>query len=545
MSDSVRHWRSAASEIHDAGITRVYGLPGDDMAAVGELRRAGIAIVITSEQRTAAYAAAGDAAIPRAAGGTGVGVVVAGRGPGAAALVPPLLELASGGSAVLVLVGGAPEGASERSFQYAPQRAMLAPLSKSYRRLHSGEDAGAIVRAALVEAATAPSGPVVLEIPDAGDGGTSDGGARPPQRPAVVDRPSYDIPLPSVLARSRRPVVLVGAGARESGDEVLRFARLLGAPVICTASGRGIIAEDDPAFWGLSGLYLHPAARRALEQADLLIVAGSRLEETATEHLPRIPVLRIDIEPGPLVGDDETVLIADVSVIDSWTTDAAALGVGRGWGDVVEQVRTALGVWRDEVRSAPDGVAGPHRVGSIMAALADALPKDAVVCHENGAADMWSYLFPVFRLPPDSVDIAPSEQTTLGFGVAAAIGAAHASSRPVVVVCGDGAFSTAAHDRSLAGPGAPRVVYVVFDNGGHGWLALQDRAVTGASGVDFAGLAELAPHDGRGNALASRSIARASDVAAAVEWALAHSGPTVLIVPCTPDESAPVLAEEW
>lgn len=548
MTPANSHWVSVARALRVAGVTRVYGVPGDDMAAVGELRLAGINLIVTSEQRTAAYAAAGDARVSLSNGRQGIGIVIAGRGPGAAALVPPLLELASGGSAVVALVGGPPHGASSRSFQFAPQREMLEPLVKLYQRVSADTDVEQAVLGALATATAAPAGPVVIEIPDAFDRGEHDErtGSLPIEHSAAEPLAAVTL-LPQLIADAQRPVVLVGAGARGEGASVVEFAHVLGAPLLSTASGRGVVDERDPSFWGLSGLYLHPVARRALDQADLLIAIGSRLEETATEHLPPLPILRIDIDPWFSAAANETVLVSDVSVVGSWTAQLAALDTPRGWGAEITRVRESLHVWRDVVGAAPAHLPGPRRVGAIVAAIAKVLPRDVIVCHENGAADMWSYLFPVFQLPSLAIDVAPSEQTTLGFGVAAAIGAAHASPHPVFALCGDGAFSMVAQDRALAGPRAPGVVYVVFDNGGHGWLALQDRAVNSEDGEDFVGLGELKPHDGRGKAIPSQKITSAGDVAKAVKWALevAQHGPAVLLVPCLPEEGAPVLGEEW
>ncbi|NQX28876.1 thiamine pyrophosphate-binding protein [Microbacteriaceae bacterium VKM Ac-2854] len=531
-------WVSVARALVDAGVQRVYGLPGDDMAAVAALRAAGVFLVVTSEQRNAVYAAVGDAAVSRRDGGLGVGVVVAGRGPGAAALVPPLLEIATAGEPVVLLVGGAPEGATARSFQFAPQRALFEPLAKAFHRLAPGDDAAQQTLRAFEEANRAPAGPVVLEIPESPVPGLRDATSTAPCRPS---HPSLAPPMPDALRTARHPVVLVGAGARGHGEAVTALARALHAPLLCTASGRGIVAEDEPLFWGLSGLYLHPLARAALAEADLLVVIGSRLEETAIEHLPSMPVQRLDIDP-----DEPGSERIDASVALAWSREAAG-GAASEWSETIARVRSGLDAWGESLRLGVGPVRPWSRLGGVVAELAATLPADVVVCHENGSADMWSYLFPAFRLPPGAIDIAPSEQTTLGFGTAAASGAARAGGRAVVAFGGDGAFSMLGHERASFGPGAPGVVYVVFDNGGFGWLELQDRAVTGANGDEFTGLSALRPTDARGRRLVTRSIRCAEEAGPALRWALAAAvdGPVVLVVPCTAEEGAPVLSESW
>lgn len=546
-------WADAARALAQAGIRRVYGLPGDDMLAVRALQSAGIDLVVTSEQRHGAYAAAGDAAVAGRDDAPSVGVVVAGRGPGAAALVPALLELATGGHPVICLIGGPAEGADARSFQYADQAALLRPVAKDYARLTSDTDAAAAVSQAIATALDAPRGPVVVEIPDplphafAEPAGRTEGGRVLPRTAWVqagAPRPpesAADAAAAALIATSRRPLVLVGGGALAAGPAVVSLAERLGAPILGTASGRGAVPEDHPLWWGLSGLYMHPVVREAVAAADLLISVGSRLEETAVEYLPDLPVLRLDRDASVVRRPSETLVVADAAHAASWA-DRAAQRDGSGWGATIARVGGDLLAWRAVVRSGRRGAR--DRLGAIVAAISDALPKDVVVCHENGAADMWSYLFPVFRLPPHAVDIAPSEQTTLGFGVGAAVGAATASSGPVVALCGDGAFDFVVRERAAFGPAAPGAVYVVFDNGGYGWLELQHRE-TGDEPASFTGL-DIGRADAGGR-VAARTIADAEEAAEVMSWAFerATRGPVIVRVPCHIDESAPVGSDSW
>ena len=47
----------------------------------------------------------------------------------------------------------------------------------------------------------------------------------------------------------------------DARTELTDFAEMIGAAVLCTASGRGSIVEDSKNYLGLSGLYLSPLSR--------------------------------------------------------------------------------------------------------------------------------------------------------------------------------------------------------------------------------------------------------------------------------------------
>jgi acetolactate synthase-1/2/3 large subunit len=133
-------------------------------------------------------------------------------------------------------------------------------------------------------------------------------------------------------------------------------------------------------------------------------------------------------------------------------------------------------------------VAGRLAVADVLAALNRAVPHDRILVQENGLNDMWSYFFPIWRCGSGSGSVVPSEQTSLGFGAAAAVGVACGlPGRPVVAVVGDGAFNLFRAELPTLAQTDVSVLYVVLDNGGYGWLqaALDGRG--GASRFAFTG----------------------------------------------------------
>lgn len=485
ISGSGGPWALVAAMIKAAGIERVFGLPGDDMLATGALAEAGVETHWCRDQRMAMHMAAGFALT------TGrPGVCILGRGPGVAAVVPALLESMTGGFPVIVIAGGFPtQEAGRPGFQKAPQLQMVSSVTKASVRIEYCGQLQTELARAMHLAMAVPAGPVYVEIPDDLPADDTETSVVLPvssetHRPKV--RNSRGEPsLPPLIAYAERPVLLVGGGARWAGEGCMEaLSEWLGAPLLVTASGRGAVGENHPNFCGLSGLYLAEEYQTLLSQADVVVALGSRLEETATMHIPRsTPVYQINLEPqhfsyefgGELCRDDLN------SVAERWLEGADGDHSDPAPGSWLSQWRRAK---ERRWNATASGSGTASIVPVVLSLLRDRLPAESIVCHENGLMDIWSYLYPVFALPTGGTSVVPSEQTTLGFGLAASIGASLGNpDRFVVAIGGDGAFNLLTVELGTIVESGAGVLFIILDNGGYGWLESMNRQVNGLSGT--------------------------------------------------------------
>lgn len=449
-------WEQVAATLVAHGIRLVFGLPDDDMRALRALEGHGIHVEWCRSQRTAVHMAAG-----AALSGGRPAVVVLGRGPAVAAAVPGLLEAAYGHAPVVVLgAGTATERQHSRAFQDAPTVDLVSPVTRWAARVPTPGHAASMVREALARAAAAPAGPVYLEIPDASPVPSTE---QPDGLSAEVD---LDRTV-SMLAAAQRPCLLLGGGAKGlSRPQVLELAEATDAAVLVTASGRGSFPESHRQFVGVAGLYMAAPVRALVETSDIVVSVGSRLEETAMTGMPRgASWLQVT---ATVAGVDHRLPGGHV-IMDAarWAHELSArrLTGERGpWIAETASLRTRL----FEDRAREDTLSA-----RVMRALSDLLPEDAIVFHENGLHDMWSYSFPHFTLPDRARSVAPSEQTTLGFGAAAAAGAAAMEEQLVVCITGDAALGTLRPDADEILASRRRLLYVVLDDMGMGWLARQ------------------------------------------------------------------------
>ncbi|MFI9007987.1 thiamine pyrophosphate-binding protein [Actinosynnema sp. NPDC053489] len=528
-------WHAVARLLAEAGVEVVFGLPDDDLTALDALHAVGVRLVVCRDQRNAVFMATGYALRSGA-----LGVALVGKGPAVTNTVTGLLEAASSGAPVLLLSGGtAAERRGSGAFQELDQQAVVAPLVKSATRVeHPDRLAPAVRRAVLVARSGAP-GPVYVEVPD--HLLKADVPVPPPPPPAErpVSVPAGDSAALDVLRGARRPIVLVGGGMRHRNADgvVERFAERVGAALSCTASGRGAVDESSTRFIGLAGLYASDRAKALWADTDCVVVLGSRLEETATYGWSdalgaTVPVVQVNLDAaGVATQFAGPVVLGDGADVCAAWLERLAEDVPAEWSKRVDEVHH--GLRDDHRRELADLAAAPElHVVEVLAALAAELPADRVLVQENGLQDMWSYSFPRFECAHGAGSVVPSEQTSLGFGAAAAIGVkAAAGGRPVVAFVGDGAFGLFDADLPTAVALGGGLVYVVLRNGGYGWLHSQlgphNRDLAGTALVDPAAVTAEAPRwRGVHQATVTKESLRA-DVADA--WRRAQEGEVVVL----------------
>jgi acetolactate synthase-1/2/3 large subunit len=113
----------------------------------------------------------------------------------------------------------------------------------------------------------------------------------------------------------------------------------------------------------------------------------------------------------------------------------------------------------------------PIKSKRVVRELGRVFGKDTILVNENGSQDLWSYYFPYYKVLDVNACIAPGEQTCMGGGVAAAIGAKLAEpGKKVVCTTGDGAFQMFMKELPTAVQHGAPVTYVVLNNFSLGWV---------------------------------------------------------------------------
>lgn len=489
-----------------------FGLPGvHNLAAWRAFPDSGIRLVGVRHEQTAGYAADGYA---RATGRLGVALTT--TGPGAANVVAATGEAWACHSPVLVIATDIATS-SRRPGEYrgvlhetTHQASFFRPVTKAVVRVERAADLHADTVLAGRLAMRPPRRPVYLEIPtDLLSAQVPDPVSVPDAVPAVLRTPVLD-EVVAALTAARRPLLWLGGGATAAGagPAAEAVAVRLGAPVLCSYGGRGLLAPDSACL-----VPLPPHSRPAGElwdAADVVLVVGSDLDAMNTQGFrqPRPPVL-LSLDLAPSVNEPADVYV-QVDAREGLTLLASRLPPEQRSPWWVRPVGRELHIG--------SGTA-------FLDALESGLTDDALVVAYMCVAGYWYGGFGRVARPRGLA--YPIGWGTLGFGFPAALGAC-LSGRPTVALVGDGGFLFACGDLATAAQERLPVTVVLVDDGGYGMLR-HDFEQQGEQPVGT----ELEPPDFVALTRAFRVAAREVTVpqlGAAVADGIASRRPTLVVV---------------
>lgn len=474
--------RAVLETIRAYGVDAIFGIPGThNLELYRPLADLGIRAVTNRHEQGSGYGADGWAQQ------TGLpGVVITTSGPGLQNAMSAIGTAFCESRPLIVLSPGVPLGAEFADVgtlhETKDATAMVGAIAEWSRRVSSAAEAVDAVHDAFTLFQTGRPRPVHIEIPLDVLEAPADvpAEARHPRvmPPRVSGDPSALADAARLLQGAQRPVIVAGGGSVDAAHEVTALAERLGAPVLTTLNGKGVVDERHPLSLG-SNLRL-AAAREVAEDADVALVIGSKLGE-AELWAPRLEargaVVRIDISPLQLNKN----LDATVGIVgDAAAVSAALLALLPDEGRAARDLTTERAAIEAEMRdTAPEAVA-------LAELIADALPDDAIVAGDSSQI-VYMALGSVLRSQhPHSLLYTPT-YATLGYGLPAAIGARVAQTEhPVVTVIGDGALMFCVNELVTAVEQRLDVTIVCVDNGGYAEIRQNevDRGMT-PIGVDL------------------------------------------------------------
>jgi len=407
-------------------------------------------------------------------------------GPGVHNMVAGMAEA---WSASMPMIAICPQVRSDHEWRGAlqefPQIPLMASFAKWAMRISSPDRIDWAIRRAFQIASNGRPGPVFIEIPsEIGEAMTETKGYSRSIRPIRM-RPDvkYLAQACELVLKAERPIILAGGGIYLSRafEELRAFCEALSMPVLTTASGKGALPEDHPLSAGLIGIYRTKVSRKIWNDADLIIGIGTRFEQLETGSWEWYPdgakLISINIDPTE-VGMNwvpDVALCADAKLALQDLLGAVATKSRRNLEAMprIEQLREAKKEYEAELESKLQGET-PIAPLAVMRGLRAALRKDAIICHENGSMDIWSYShLPILE---GGMSVMPGGQTCMGFGVAAAIGAKLTMpSSQVICVTGDGAFQMMAKELATAAQYKAAATWCIMNNFSLGWVKFSQK----------------------------------------------------------------------
>ena len=341
-----------------------------------------------------------------------------------------------------------------------------------------------------------------------------------------------------LLRGARRPVVIVGHGARFEMDAVLALAERLRCPVLTTFKGKGLVADSHPLGCGVLGRSGTPIASWFMNEADCLLVFGASFSNH-TGITSKKPTIQIDYDPMSL-GKFHAV---DVPVWGEIGVTARLLGERLGEPAAVDQrgeIAERWKIWRREkARRLAETRGRGVSSSAVFAALTRAVSEDAIITVDvgNNAYSFGRY----FECTRQAV-LMSGYLGSIGFAFPAAMGAWAATreddprfaGRQVVSVSGDGGFGQYMGELTTAVKYGMNITHVLLNNGELGKISKEQRSgswevwqtdLLNPSFADYAGLC---------GALGIR-VTDEAELDRALTEALAHEGPSLVEVVTDPE----------
>ena len=350
-------------------------------------------------------------------------------------------------------------------------------------------------------------------------------------KPVVLPDEDVVAEAVGILGQSRRPILVIGYGARNAMAPLLALAEALGAPVLTTFKAKGQVPDDHPLAAGVLGRSGTMVASWFMNECDLILAFGASFSNH-TGITPKKPIIQVDYERMQL-GKFHPVKLPVWGEIGATAQRLmAAMPDSMDTEDQRSELAERWAIWRAEKasREADDRGQGVNSA-SVFAALGRCVPGDAVIAVDVGNN---TYSFGRYFESRGQRILMSGYLGSIGFAFPAAMGAWAATQdqaawqgRKVVSVSGDGGFAQYLGDFTTAVKYGMDITHILLNNHELGKISKEQRAgewpvwETDLHNPGFADFAELCGGMGI-------RVTQASELDAAFESALAHPGPALV-----------------
>ncbi|MDD3118056.1 MAG: thiamine pyrophosphate-binding protein [Victivallales bacterium] len=364
---------------------------------------------------------------------------------------------------------------------------IVRPVTKYAAMITAVDRVRPALERAWYEARSGRPGPVWLDIPlniqaaemtpkDLNDGFVPTGAATPPVTEVRLAE------VVAALRRARRPVMVAGIGVRHGGAvaELHRLAENCHIPLLTAISGVDLTASDDPWFFGRPGIMGARAANFIMQNADLLLVLGTRMGirmigyayETVARGAYKIMVDADAAELQKPTFCPDCLVHAEVGeLLRRLNCALPSLPESAAWLDYCRRLRREYPVVTAEHRARRDYVSS-YVLPELLVRYGRG---DEIVVTGNGSA--YTSTFQAIPLRRGMRMFGNAACAAMGYGLPAAIGAAFAGrGRRVWCLTGDGSIQMNLQElQTVKNYRLPLKIFV-YNNAGYLSIKLTQKA---------------------------------------------------------------------
>ncbi len=525
------------------GVTSVFGMVGHSnlgladavrrQTAKGEMTYYGI-----RHEGAASFACSGYAKL------TGLpAACLAIAGPGATNLMTGLWDAKVDRAPVLALTGQVQvQVFGPGVFQDIDLKAAFAPVTKFSQNVlassNHAELATLACKAALdnMDVAHLIFPDNVQTMPAAEDAKAGSPKGRMADRRITPPEESFNEAL-AALKAAKRPMIIVGYGAKAAMGDIIAFAERLNVPIATTFKAKGQIPDNHPLAAGVLGRSGTPIASWFMNECDLIVALGSSFSKHTGIEKSK-PIIQVDFDPLQLgrFHAIEYPVLGEIAV----TINAFSEAIKKhGMIDQRPEIADRWKIWNAEKENRRQDKSDEGLSSAVIFdAASKHIPDDAVIAVDVGNN---TYSFGrYFECRGQSV-LMSGYLGSIGFSFPAAMGAwaatqdkAEFKGRKVVSISGDGGFGQYAMEFTTAVKYGMNITHILLNNSQLGKISKEQRGgdwpvwQTDLHNLNFAGFARACGGHGK-------RVTKAEDLHKALEEALAHNGPSLVEIISDPD----------
>jgi len=509
--------------------------------------RKGFKLYTLHHEQSAAFAAEGQAAITR-----NIGVAMATSGPGATNLVTGIGSAYFSSQPTLFLTGQVNTFESnidgkrrQVGFQETDIVSIVKGITKYSRQITDPLTITYEIEKALFIAKSGRTGPVLLDLPLNVQSAEIDLAKQThflgsPEhtllcKKAPVDKAALEKTVSHLLS-SKRPIILVGHGAKLSGAEK-KIGKLIAQsnlPVVASLMGTDVVENENPLYYGFIGTYGERYSNLALANSDLIIVLGARLDSRqvgvqAAKFAPNAKVVHVDIDQNELGAaiKEEVSIQSDIGdFLDSLFPLLPNSPSSRTeWLGFLNSLRAKYaGVPQD---LGQDAISPKLAISE----MCKASKEGDVVSVDVGSHQMW--FAQSWKVKKGQLVLTNGGMGPMGCSVPTAIGVSTSNGmRPVWVVVGDGSLQLNIQElQTLARHKIP-VKIMVINNFALGMLTqfqtenFEGRLIGSVDGYDAPDFVKVA----RAYGIPAEKAEKKEELESKVHWLSSQNGPALLDV---------------
>ena len=292
--------------------------------------------------------------------------------------------------------------------------------------------------------------------------------------------PQYDIS--EYIHNSQRPVIIFGHGVKLAGaeKEAIEFAEKTKIPFLVSWGAFDICGTDHPLRIGSPGVYGDRVANYAIQNADLIISIGSRLDSRQiggsgpmfSVHSKKIMV-DVDIhEINKMPEKDVPIdlgIVSDAKNFFDSVIIGVPLGDGSGWG---ENRCKKYEIWLEKIYewkrkySQEKSREGDSVVYDYLDGFFNDLPDDCIIIPDQGGNLVWT--MQSAKLKDGQKLFTNFGNSSMGFALPCAIGAAIGSGKKVYCIDGDGGFQMNIQELLTVKKYDLPIEIIILNNSGYG-----------------------------------------------------------------------------